>query len=94
MKEIELIDGEVYHTLYNNNSWIVTYKEDHKNEPSLCINSSYFDGDGEWGWNHTESQSARIATPQEKAWLNACIKAGVFVSKDDINCSTDSLDIF
>ena len=86
MKLEELIDGEIYYESSKAYPFIFQYYK-RKNKTVgyknyLCITNSrfYFNVNSQ---NGSETDTISIATIEQKHWLNACIEAKKFISKEE-----------
>lgn len=81
----DLVTGEIYQLTIYDNKWIVKFDYFKAGETfsdgSISYDNMYYKK-GEWG--HTDKiTEVKKATEEEKQHLNACIKAGKFVTLED-----------
>lgn len=78
----DLLPGEYYYSEYKHNdySWVFIEKSKgyYIDIYNKCLTNSWNPGDGSW------QKNLRLATSQEKQWLNECIKYNMFIPKDQI----------
>jgi len=96
MKYTELIPGEIYCQKYEESKNEYIFLFTHYNEKRACgkyfINTkiSYFDT----GYINSESGSTiRLATDEEKRWLNYCIEINDYISYEKLP-KVESYDIY
>ena len=93
MEREELIENEIYYQEYSSTSrYIFKYRpESSKNIGYKCyiwIDGKDFTANS-IGCNGDNFSQVRLATPLEKAWLQECIKQGVFVPLDKIKVNNN-----
>ena len=80
----DLVKGEIYYHYCENYKYIIKFdKLDGKQiigKCSISLNSNKFDPGT---YRNTGVKELRVATTDEKRWLNACIDKGSFVSMED-----------
>jgi len=91
MKKEALIIGEVYYSYYGH-GWILKYTGEgtkYLEFISICIFASGkadFHPKGSWGliedFNY-QGKAARLATYEEKQWLETCEKAGKYIPLEE-----------
>lgn len=75
----DLVEGEIYiQDLNNNKNQLYLFKK----EITKAIDISNDDFNPYWE-NNNFSGSFKLATPEEKQWLEACIKQNKFISKEE-----------
>lgn len=72
-------------------SWIFIFKGIDNN--TRGIDTHYNEFSTSYSFGFKPSRILREATPEEKDWLNACIRAGRFIPRDSIS-DVSTLDIF
>lgn len=104
--EIEkLIEGQVYHIQTNSSFWMigrVSIGNNGDNNGGLrgqalhkIDSSSLFEKNRTWCYK-SSYRNYRLATPEEIYWLDKCIKADKFISKNEIDFSkmTQTYEIY
>lgn len=88
LKVEDLVEGEIYYVEYEGNNGYINLSEGKVNvKSSLSILHNYF--------KKNESVSCygaklyRVAKPEEKKWLNVCIKQDKFIEKKDLDLYDD-----
>ena len=80
-----MVHGEIYNLLTGNTTWIIKFDKMADNklyDLSSISNSFYYNDKSYWGTLKLED-IIKPATNDEKLWLNTCVKADTFISKDE-----------
>lgn len=88
----DLVEGEIYYVINNNKEWICEFSgiknNNIKSSGSIAKFNTYYSS-GLWGTVENYLKNIRIATPEEKKWLNTCIKQDKFIPKEDLDQYND-----
>lgn len=89
LKVEDLVEGEIYFVNYDtaDSRYINLSDGKEKIKFALAIDKKYFHSGK--GTNCLGAKLYRLATPEEKKWLNVCIKQNNFIAKEDLHLYDD-----
>jgi hypothetical protein len=82
LKLEDLVEGEIYSSINNDGLYVFKCRESKSNKYSYRIESTSFERNYCFGRNRTIEQNLKLATPEEKQWLETCIAADKFIPKE------------
>jgi hypothetical protein len=78
LKVEDLVEGEVYKSAYGND-WLFKYNENNDETVYYLTPTSF----SKSSWGFYKNKTITPCSPEEKKWLEACIKADKFIPKEE-----------